>query len=103
MSKPRALVVHVHYPETLSYFTDWLDAFVAEPRLDVVTANLASPAGRRRLRHNVGSVDLVVLLHSVVGDSLAEVGRIEPDLHDRRGPLVAFVSNEVSLPTQPIA
>ncbi len=77
-SRVRALVVHVHYPETLSYFTDWLDAFRAEPGLDVVAANLATPAGRSRLRRNVGDVDLVVLLHSVVGDSLAEVRRIEP-------------------------
>jgi hypothetical protein len=101
VSRTRALVVHIHYPETLSYFTDWLDAFVAEPSLDVVAANLATPRGRRRLRRHVADVDIVVLLHSVVGDSLAEIRRLGGALQDRRGPLVAFVSNEVSLPTQP--
>ncbi len=103
MNRTRALVVHIHYPETLSYFTDWLDAFVAEPSLDVVSANLATPSGRRRLRRHVADVDLVVLLHSVVGDSLAEIRRLAPELDARRGPLVAYVSNEVSLPTQPFA
>ncbi len=103
MSRLRALVVHVHYPETLSYFTDWLDAFKAEPSLDVVAANLATPRGRRRLRTSIAEVDLVVLLHSVVGDSLAEVRRHLGVLDARRGPLAAFVSNEVSLPTQPFA
>ncbi len=103
MSRIRALVVHIHYPETLSYFTDWLDAFVADPRLDVVPANLATPRGRRRLRRHIAEVDLVVLLHSVVGDSLAEIRRLGSELTARRGPLVAFVSNEVSLPTQPFA
>lgn len=103
MSRLRTLVVHIHYPETLSYFTDWLDAFIREPALDVVAANLATPRGRRRLKTSIADVDLVVLLHSVVGDSLAEVRRHLGVLGERRGPLVAFVSNEVSLPTQPFA
>ncbi len=103
MSRTRTLVVHIHYPETLSYFTDWLDAFVAERTLDVVAANLATPLGRRRLRRHIADVDLVVLLHSVVGDSLAEIRRLASVLDARRGPLVAYVSNEVSLPTQPFA
>jgi hypothetical protein len=103
MSPTRALVVYVHYPGMLSYFTDWLDAFVAEPRLDVVPANLATPRGRRRVRAVAPDVDLIVLLHSVVGDSLSELQRYGAPLLERRGLLVAFVSNEVSLPTQPFA
>lgn len=103
MSRTKVLVAYIHYPETLSYFTDWLDAFLTEPKIDVVAANLATPWGRRRLRHHVANVDLVVLLHSVVGDSLAEIGHVGGVLQDRRSPLVAFVSNEVSLPTQPFA
>ena len=103
MTRPRVLVVFVHYPERLSYFVDWLDAFRAAPDIDVVTANLVSPAGRRRLRRHVGDVDLVVTLHSVIGDSLVEVGQHGSPLLDRKGPLVSFVGNEVSLPTQPIA
>jgi len=103
VTRPRALVVFVHYPERLSYFADWLDAFRAAPDIDVVTANLVSPVGRRRLRRHVGDVDLVVTLHSVIGDSLDEVGRHGSPLLDRKAPLVSFVGNEVSLPTQPIA
>ena len=105
MTSPRAriLVVFVHYPGMLSYFSDWLDAFVAEPTVDVVTANLATPRGRRRLQRQVADVDLVVLLHSVIGDSLTEIRRHGTPLLDRRAPLAAFVSNEVSLPTQPFA
>lgn len=102
-SRLRALVVFVHYSETLSYFDDWLDAFKAARELDVVPANLATPLGRRRMRRHARECDLVVLLHSVVGDSLTEVRRCGASLLERRGPLVAFVGNEVSLPTQPIA
>ena len=102
-SRPRALVVFVHYSETLSYFDDWLDAFKTSRQLDIVPANLATPLGRLRLRRSAGECDLVVLLHSVVGDSLTEVQRWGTPLLERRGPLVAFVGNEVSLPTQPIA
>jgi hypothetical protein len=102
-SKLRTLLVWIHYPETLSYFTDWKDAFVRDPSIDVVSANLATPLGRRRLRQHAATSDLIVALHSVVGDSLAEIRRWGGPLDERRGPLVVFVSNEVSLPTQPIA
>lgn len=101
--RPRVLVAYIHYPGMLSYFSDWLDAFVADPSIDVVAVNLATPWGRRRLARTVGDVDLVVLLHSVVGDSLSEIRRHGTPLLDRQAPLVAFVSNEVSLPTQPFA
>lgn len=100
-SRTRALVAYVHYPETLSYAKDWLDAFVREPSLDVVTANLATPRGRSKLRRRVGSVDLVVLLHTVLGNSLDPVRRCLAPLLQRSAPLVTFVANEVSLPGQP--
>ena len=99
----RALVAYVHYPETLSYAQDWLDAFVEERRLDVTTANLATPVGRRRLRREAGVADIVVLLHTVIGNSLDPIRRCIEAVMDRKGPLVAFVANEVSLPGQSIA
>jgi hypothetical protein len=102
-SRGRALVAYVHYPETLSYTRDWLDAFVATPSLDVVTTNLATPVGRRRLRRRVVSADLVVLLHTVLGNSLGPLRRCLGALLTRRAPLLAFVANEVSLPGQPLA
>jgi len=102
-SRVRALVVYLHYPETLSYSNDWLDAFGAEPTLDVVAANLATPTGRRRVRKHAASVDLVVLLHSAVGNSLGPIRQLRSALLARHAPLVSFVANEVSLPGQPIA
>ncbi|MEX0663505.1 MAG: glycosyltransferase [Acidimicrobiia bacterium] len=102
-SRSRALVAYVHYPETLSYTRDWLDAFRSAPSLDVVVANLATPLGRRRLRRSVESADLVVLLHTVLGNSLGPVRRCLGPLLSRRAPLLAFVANEVSLPGQPLA
>jgi len=98
----RTLVVVAHYPERLSYFADWLDALVADPALDVVPANLVTPLGRRRVRRTARDADLVVLLHSAIGDSLTEIGRCAAMFDDRRGSLVAFVGNEVSLPGQPL-
>jgi hypothetical protein len=102
-SRGRALVAYVHYPETLSYTRDWLDAFVGTPSLDVVAANLATSVGRRRLRRHVESVDLVVLLHTVLGNSLGPLRRCLGALLTRRAPVLAFVANEVSLPGQPLA
>ena len=99
----RALVGYVHYPETLSYAQDWLDAFTREPALDVVAANLATPVGRRKVRREAKAADLVVLLHTVIGNSLDPVRRCRDAVIERRGPLVAFVANEVSLPGQPLA
>jgi glycosyl transferase family 1 len=99
----RTLVGYVHYPETLSYAQDWLEAFVDEPALDVVAANLATPVGRRKVRREAETADLVVLLHTVVGNSLDPIRRCRDAVLGRKGPLVAFVANEVSLPGQPLA
>lgn len=102
MTAARAVIAYVHYPESLSYFRDWLDAFVMEPRIDVRRANLATPLGRLRFRRSVVDADLVILLHSVVGDSLSEIRPLVSLLQDRRGKLAAFVANELSLPSQPL-
>ena len=99
----RTLVGYVHYPETLSYAQDWLEAFVDDPALDVVAANLATPVGRRKVRREAPVADLVVLLHTVVGNSLDPIRRCRDAVLSRNGPLVAFVANEVSLPGQPLA
>jgi len=101
-SKIRTLAIVAHYPERLSYFADWLDALTVDSVLDVTPANLVTPLGRRRVRRNARDADLVVLLHSAIGDSLTEIGRCAAALDARRGSLVAFVGNEVSLPGQPL-
>jgi hypothetical protein len=46
-------------------------------------------------------VDLVVLLHTVLGNSLDPLRRCLTPLLNRTAPLVTFVANEVSLPGQP--
>jgi hypothetical protein len=98
----RALVIFTHYPERLSYFADWLDALRAEPSLEVLPANLANPVGHRRVKRHAPAADLVIVLHSAIGDSLSEIGRCVSALSGRRGPLVAFIGNEISLPNQPL-
>ncbi len=99
----RTLLIHAHAPERVSYFDDWFDAFMAEPRLDVVPANLATAAGHRTVRRTVRDVELVIVLHSAIGDSLDEISRSLDVLGDRGAPLVTFIGNEVSLPHQPFA
>jgi Glycosyl transferases group 1 len=96
------LVIFTHYPERLSYFADWLDALKAEPAIEVIPANLANPVGHHRVRRHARSADLVIVLHSAIGDSLSEIARCEDALSSRRGPLVAFIGNEISLPNQPL-
>lgn len=100
MAGPRlkTMVLVADYTDRLSYFDDWLDAFVRRSDLAVTVANIASPPGRRLVRRGVRDSDLIVVLHSALGDRLADLQACIPLLVARRGILITFVGNEVNLP-----
>ena len=100
---PRTVVVTLHHPKRMSYFDDWRDAFSRSNLFDAVVANLFNPLDRRRLPDLLAGADVTVLLHSVLGDSVAEADAMRAAFQGRSGPLVSFVGNELSLPGSPMA
>src|SRR5215831_6264134 len=99
----RVLVGHANYTDRLSYFDDWLDAFISAPQFAAVPINLADPASRTRLPALQSEVDAIVLLHSTNGDTTIYLEPYVEALRQRRVPLLSFVGNEVNLPGSPIA
>jgi hypothetical protein len=97
------LVGYARYTDRLSYYDDWLDAFVGAPQFDAVAVNIASPRARTDLPRLLREVEAVVLLHSTNGDTIAYLQPHLDALSRRTVPLLTFVGNEVSLPGSPIA
>lgn len=98
----RVLVGYASYTDRLSYFDDWLDAFIAAPQFDTVPLNIADPAAPERLAGLLREVDAVVLLHSTNGDTTMYLEPHVETFASRAVPLLTFVGNEVSLPGSPI-
>ncbi len=83
--------------ETLSYIQDWQEAFLASPLLDVDVCNLLNMVDVARAWRKMPDYDLVVALHSAIGDDLRAVSRVLPLLQGRRGRMLALVGNEYVL------
>jgi hypothetical protein len=99
----KALVLHANYTKKLSYYDDWLDAFIQHPGLQTVPLNICSFQDRQHLKKWVRETDLIVLLHSTNGDTTQYLEPIAGQLAQRSVPLVSFVGNEVNIPSSPIA
>lgn len=97
------LVLYAQYTNRLSYYDDWLDAFRADPALDVTAINIAARDSRAALARRIKDFDLVVLLHSTNADTLTYIEPFRDVLLARRGKLVAFVGNELNTPGSPLA
>jgi hypothetical protein len=99
----RVLLGYAQYTDRLSYFDDWLDAFVTAPQFDVVPLNIVASDTKTRLPRLLREVDAVVLLHSTNGDTTIYLEPHIEALAHRKVPLLTFVGNEVNLPGSPIA
>ena len=97
------LVLYAQYTDRLSYYDDWLEAFRAAPEFRTSDWNICAAGTGPWLRDRLREAELVVLLHSVNGDTVDYVRPFAPLLADRRGRLLSFVGNEVNLPGSPIA
>ena len=102
-SRIRLLTLYAQYTDKLSYFDDWLDAMRQYPGFDVIALDIIRSGVTRRIKHAIGEVDAVLLLHSTNGDSITYLDRLVPILANRRVPLITFVGNEVNLPGFTIA
>jgi len=99
----RLLVVHAEYTDRLSYYDDWLDAFLSAPQFDVTIFNPFIEGRGPELHKLLREVDAVVLLHSTNGDTTIYMDRYADIFADRKIPLLSFVGNELNLPGSPIA
>ena len=85
----------------MSYFDDWIDAFKAHSDFSTLCINVfgASKDLISYVKSKIESYDLIVLHHSMNGDTLKYLDPFVEALKNRRGKLVSFVGNEVNLPT----
>ncbi|MBK7546044.1 MAG: glycosyltransferase family 1 protein [Elusimicrobia bacterium] len=83
--------------QSLSYVEDWREAFARHPRLRVSPCNINNPVEIVRALRALKEADLVVALHSAVGDHLGVMRRIGRFLQGRRGPAIALFGNEYNL------
>lgn len=97
-SSIETLVIFRGQRDRHSYFDDWLDAFVSSPNFRCTTADLRSRDGLSAVERLAPTAELIVVLHSAIGDSLREIMRCRAALTRRRGRLLAFVGNELNLP-----
>ena len=94
----KTAVLHCSYGTLASYYDDWLDGFRNAPGLAVTPVNLTRQAEVVSFSKEIGSFELIILLHSVNGNSLIYARDIESVLKSRSAKLLSFVGNEFSFP-----
>ncbi len=102
-SKLRTLVLTLIYPHRAAYYDDWADCLRSSDHFSTEVCNVLG-LDAAQLSNKLENCDLVVLLHSCVGDTTKDIERLCNVLHDRRNArLVAFVGNEFNSPYAPMA
>ncbi|MEM8743252.1 MAG: glycosyltransferase [Pseudomonadota bacterium] len=102
-SRLRALVLTLVYPHRAAYYDDWADCLTSSQHFSAEICNILGlePAA---LKGKLDDCDVVVMLHSCVGDTTQDIRRLADTLHDRgKARLVAFVGNEFNSPYAPMA
>lgn len=96
----KTIVLCANYTDKLSYFDDWIDAFGAHSAFRVTSINATAnrPNTLQNTFKQLETADLVVLHHSMTGDTLKYLKPFILPLKNRRGRLVSFIGNEVNLP-----
>jgi hypothetical protein len=98
----KTLLLYSNYTSQMSYFDDWVDAFRHHSNYDAICINLFNNQEQdihKRVNKLISDVNLIVLHHSMNGDTLKYLFPFVSALKNRKGKLVSFVGNEVNLPT----
>ena len=85
-----------HY-DRLSYTQDWLDALKYYKRINADICNINNLIGLRRKLKSLKDYDLIIILHSALGDDCRLLDFFSSYFDRRKCPLVAFVGNEYDL------
>lgn len=84
--------------ESLSYVNDWKESFDRLNKYRVESFNILNQKkAKDYLKNNIHEFNLVILLHSVLGDSVDIIKPYSSFLKDRKGKVLSFVGNEYSL------
>lgn len=84
--------------EALSYINDWKEAFENSDELDVTSLNILNQRhAHSYLQKYIKEFDLIILMHSVLGDNVEIIIPFEQVLKERTGKLLSFVGNEYDL------
>lgn len=96
----KTIVLCANYTNKLSYFDDWIDAFESHKNFDASHINIANiqENPHQPLLENLEQIDLIILHHSMTGDTLKYLKPFVSVLQNRKGKLISFIGNEVNLP-----
>lgn len=84
--------------EALSYTNDWKEAFESSDELDVTSLNVLNQRNAHSfLQKSIKEFDLIILMHSVLGDNVGIILPFEQVLKERTCKLLSFVGNEYDL------
>ncbi len=97
----KTLLLYSSYTDKMSYFDDWIDAFRDHPSFKALCINVfnASKDLFSDVKNKIKAYELIILHHSMNGDTLKYLKPFFEALKNRRGKLLSFVGNEVNLPT----
>ena len=83
--------------EALSYLSDWREAFTRARSLAIRSCNINNIRDYVACLRSIADYDLIVILHSAAGDSMALLLKTAWRFANRRGRVVLFVGNEYDL------
>lgn len=91
------ILLYADYTDLMSYYNDWVDAFVTHKHFCAKSINLCNEPTSLVIK-NIANAELIILHHSITADTLKYITPFITALQSRRGKLVCFVGNEVNLP-----
>ena len=84
--------------QSLSYTNDWKEAFEASKEYSITAKNILNQKKTQRfLKQNIQKFDLVIILHSAIGDNVKLIQPYKNYLLNRKGQVLSFLGNEYSL------
>lgn len=93
------VLLYAGYTDQLSYYDDWVDAFRTHAVFATTAIDVCSTGyDCTRVSESIEQAEVIVLHHSMTGDTLEYLTPLLETLHGRNGKLIAFVGNEVNLP-----
>jgi hypothetical protein len=96
----KTILLHAAYTDQCSYFDDWVDAFKDHNVFNAECFNVCEKQNDPRyLKRGIEGAEIIILHHSMNGDTLKYLTPFISLLKDRKGKLISFVGNEVNLPT----
>lgn len=95
----QTILLYAAYTDQMSYFDDWTDAFLEHQNVQTEAINVCDQmSDLRSILKRLEKAELIVLHHSMNGDTLKYLKPFMSSLKNRHGKLVSFVGNEVNLP-----